>query len=128
MKHHIVIIDDDEDDIDILQQAIRKVSPDQVCMAYSVPAEAIMAMTEPSSSTVPRYIFVDYNMPRMNGIECVLALRNDKRYSEAVITLVSTGMDQLDQRLFRDLGVSFWYSKPTTLGAYNTMLNEVFGR
>lgn len=85
-----------------------------------------MALTEGNSGSVPTYVFVDYHMPRMNGIECVLALRNDERFQDTVITLVSTGMDQLDKRLFANLGVSFWFPKPVTLSGYAAILTEIF--
>ena len=126
METNIVIIDDDEDDINFLAQAIGKVFPDVNCFVYRSPAEAVMSLTEGDSDVIPNYVFVDYKMPRMNGIECVLALRTDERFEDTVITLVSSGMEDLDKKLFGRFGVNFWFSKPATFGAYAEMLNEVF--
>lgn len=126
MKNKVVIIDDDEDDIDILIQAIEQVSPDVNCDAFRYPAEAVMSLTDASFSDIPSHIFIDYNMPRMNGIECVLALRNDGRFDNTVITLVSTGMDQLDKKLYGNMGVTYWFSKPPTFDAYTRLLKQVF--
>jgi DNA-binding response OmpR family regulator len=51
------------------------------------------------AETLPDIIFLDINMPAMNGKECLLEIRKNSRYNDIPIVMYSTnanGMDKVD--------------------------------
>ena len=61
---------------------------------------------------VPDYIFLDMNMPIMNGKETLRRIRNDERFQAIPICILSTSNDRQEFEYCRALGASQWIVKP----------------
>lgn len=57
-------------------------------------------------------VATDYNMPNMNGVELVKALRNKEKYKFTPILLISTEQDERIKQQAREAGASGWVKKP----------------
>ena len=58
-------------------------------------------------------VLTDYEMPKMNGIELCKCLRQDQRYADTPILLMSGKMNHLDlSRLCEDLNILAYFPKP----------------
>lgn len=125
MLKSFVVIDDDDDGIDVLCEAIKYSRPLVHCMSFKDGKEAIDCLTADSLRVIPDFIFVDYNMPLMNGMECTKKLRQDTRFDESVIIIFSTGMNPDDSKEFYRLGADFVYAKPHTVHSYVQLLAAV---
>lgn len=86
-----MLIDDDPDEFDFLLSALEKV-PGLFQCGHAMSAQAAFALLE-SPAFRPDYIFVDMNMPLMNGLECVGKLRKMERLSNVPVFIYSTGSD-----------------------------------
>jgi CheY-like chemotaxis protein len=126
MNPSIAIIDDDYDDVFILSQALAEIQPSTTPFTWYDAVEAIKNLTATNFATIPSHIFVDFNMPVLNGKECVKALRGDNRYSSSVITVVSTNFSPEDKREFQNLGANHVFIKPACLPDYLKLLAKVF--
>jgi DNA-binding NtrC family response regulator len=71
MEKYILLIDDDEDELDIFTQALNKIPAPFSCsqVLNLEDAEAWLMNQKPD------FIFIDYNMPRINGLECLEELK-----------------------------------------------------
>jgi DNA-binding response OmpR family regulator len=125
-KFNIAIIDDDYDDAFILSEALADAKLWSRPVIWYDPVEAIRSLTAPKFSSIPSHIFVDFNMPTLNGKECVKALRRDGRYNKSVITVVSTNLSAWDTIEFRDFGADYIFKKPGRLPEYVTLLHKIF--
>ena len=123
MPQIYAIIDDDQDDVDILCEAVAALKPTFDCLTFINPVEALQSLEK--SMVVPAYIFVDYNMPFLNGKQVVARLRGDKRFENSVLTVISTGISDADAKIFTDMGADHVYRKPYTMKDYVTILLEV---
>jgi CheY-like chemotaxis protein len=84
-----LIIDDDKDDQEIFIMCVRKISKDINCRTMDDGVEAIATLTADEHYT-PDYIFIDVNMPKMNGLECLKIIKNIKRLANSKIFMYST--------------------------------------
>jgi CheY-like chemotaxis protein len=86
-----MLIDDDKDELSIFLEALKKIEvEDGFKCTYA--SSAIQAL-EMLKYLIPDFIFVDLNMPRMNGLELLSAIRNEKRLQAVRKILYSTSID-----------------------------------
>jgi two-component system chemotaxis response regulator CheY len=73
--------------------------------------EAIEALDKSPSTALA---LVDWNMPVMNGLECVKAIRADSRFASLIVVMVTaeTEVDQIVAAL--DAGANDYVMKPFT--------------
>lgn len=125
MKKTIVLIDDDQDDLDILREVILKHEPSFDCVSFINPAEAIKVICE-DFMIVPDYLFIDINMPGMPGDKCVSELRKREELNNSVIAVLSTSIPPKVAETLKQLGADYTFQKPSSMEAYNKILNSVF--
>src|ERR1041384_4819710 len=112
MEKVVVLIDDDPDDIELLRESIRTVSPELQCIHFDHSVEAVKKMSSKDFPVSPDYIFIDFNMPIMNGEECLRELKGVKGLSKAKFILNSTSMpNHLADRL-KSEGADVTFQKP----------------
>src|SRR5687767_11638242 len=88
---NIFYADDDEDDREIFCIAIEQINP-AIKVTFSRDGqEALNILT--TQSTPPNFIFLDVNMPKMNGVECLIKLKSDNRLKNIPVIMYSTTSD-----------------------------------
>ena len=117
------IIDDDQDDIDILSEAVAALRPSFECLTFTNPVDALKSLQE--IEIIPAYIFVDYNMPFINGMAVVSSIRQDSRFYKSIVTVISTGISEKEVNIFTDLGADYVYTKPYTMKDYVNIVQQV---
>src|SRR5258708_2480999 len=81
---HCLIIDDDTDDQEIFILCVNKIGAHITCSSANNGVEAINLLQSNPDYT-PEYIFIDMNMPKMNGMECLKRLKEMKRLKHSKI-------------------------------------------
>jgi CheY-like chemotaxis protein len=119
-----VLIDDDEDDLDLLGETILLIDPAVFCIKFKCPVEA-MNILSAQQIMLPDYIFIDINMPRMNGRDCLAALRKLSQYKTTVIVVLSTSMGELEENILLGLGADHVFQKPNEYASLNTIVGEI---
>lgn len=73
-------------------------------------------------------ITTDFNMPNMNGVQLVQALRDKDKYKFIPILLISTETDEKIKMQARESGATGWIRKPfqmdTLLGAVHKVVGQ----
>ena len=59
-------------------------------------------------------VITDLNMPLMDGLELIKTLRQDDKYRELPIIMVSTESAEMDKKVAREMGASTYMVKPVT--------------
>jgi DNA-binding response OmpR family regulator len=121
-----VLIDDDPDDLDMLRDAIMLLNPHVVCIAFTCPVQALAALSADFFAT-PEYIFIDINMPRMDGLTCLQVLRRHERFHAASVIVLSTAMESGDKKRLMDLGADHVFKKPDEFQGLRNIVGEVLG-
>ena len=113
---NILLIDDDDVDAKSLERAFRRAKIGNTIVRALDGIEALEMLkgingrTKPPS---PRILLVDLNMPRMNGIELVQALRNDQELHRSVVFILTTSKRDEDKMAAYDLHVAGYIAKAT---------------
>lgn len=85
---NVLLIDDDEDDRDVFTSAISLVSSKLNCTAINDATSALYKMEQ--NIINPDVIFLDLNMPKMDGKEFFMLMRAQQRFRDIPVVLFST--------------------------------------
>ena len=73
MLKNCLLIDDDQDDQELFLMALERVDSQIKCSVANNGVEGLAALSD--HFYTPTHIFLDINMPKMNGIECLQRIR-----------------------------------------------------
>ncbi len=122
LYNNLMLIDDDEEDQEIFNAALKQVSPDAKCVNYSDAAKALHALA--SAEEHPDVIFLDLNMPIMNGQQFLLAIKKNKALKNIPIIIFSTSSHATTIELTKQMGAHDFITKP---GDFN-LLKDILKR
>ena len=111
MSTKILLVDDDVDEHEFFALALQSVNEN---IQLRVAGDAILALEqlEGDTSFIPYYIFLDVNMPKMNGIQCVPELKKMAHLKNSKIVMYSTTLHNHVVEDVRKLGVDEFLIKP----------------
>ena len=111
MKTHkiLMIVDDDKDDRFFFRSAIRKKNPSYECIEAVNGADALKQLRQ--LTVLPDFIFLDLNMPKMDGRECLKELKKDKALQKIPVIIYSTSEYKVDINVAKELGADFFLTK-----------------
>ncbi len=120
-----LIIDDDPDDQEIFIICLDQLNSNVNCIANSDSVDAITKLASDITYT-PDYIFVDMNMPKMNGIECLKKLRSMERLNDTQIYMYSTTGDAPSVEESKRHGANDFIIKPAKTAELKEKLSAIF--
>ena len=124
MNKRFLVIDDDTDDRELFTEALASVDPVIVCDQATDGAEALKRLTAKEIDR-PDIIFLDINMPVMDGWQFLKRLKKDEVYRHIPVIVYSTSSTVKDRRIADDLGALCFITKPHAFGSLKNMLGVV---
>lgn len=101
----ILNVDDDLEDIEIFCEAVREIDPSIICMVAKSAEEALQILN--SDMELPEYIFLDINMPKVDGNACLREIKKDRKLSGIPVIMYSTYSRKADIEAYRSLDAGF---------------------
>lgn len=120
-----LLIDDDLDDQEIFSMALKYVPVPVTCVTISDCGEALKKLAK-DNQFIPDYIFLDLNMPRMNGKECLKEIKKQAHLKHVPVVMYSTSLNQRDIAETRAIGASTYIIKPSNISELASILNIFF--
>ena len=108
------LIDDDTDDTDLFQSLLSEVAPQVRFDAAENGLEAIEKLTS-ASIPLPDLIFLDLNMPKMNGKECLSLLKQNEQLRHIPVIMYTTSSQSKDIEETMLNGAICFIVKPSSL-------------
>ncbi len=108
-----IIIDDDADDRMFLREALNGMLYCYVCLEANDGAEALKQLRK--AKQLPDFIFLDVNMPRMDGRDCLRELKKDTTLANIPVIMYSTSFTDTSIAEFSKLGAFSYLNKPTNI-------------
>ena|GEM_PF-130366 len=121
------LIDDDEDDQEIFTLALGNVDEAIHCITANDGIEALHTLNL-DNNFIPDFIFLDLNMVRMNGLECLVEIRKIQRLQNTPIIIYSTSSEEKDISATRQLGAADYIIKPPSMFQLEKRLEQVLRR
>lgn len=122
----IYLADDDSDDRDFFTDAIREIDPGVILKVAQDGVELIDNLLALSGAELPDFIFLDINMPRKSGLECLEEIRNHKGGLKKVnVVMLSTSSDPENIQRARQMGAAFYAVKPSSFEKLKSLLGEI---
>lgn len=120
-----LLIDDDIDDQEIFSLVLKSVNPSIACIIANDGVEAVSRLAAEENLN-PDYIFLDLNMPRMDGKECLQEIKKIDRLKQTPVIIYSTSSEQKDIVETRRLGASDYLEKQSSVADLKKMLAHFF--
>ncbi|MCW3077390.1 MAG: rcp1 2 [Bacteroidetes bacterium] len=89
----IMLADDDADDRFFFDESIKSASTPAVLNTVDNGEKLIQYLTI-NKEALPHALFLDLNMPRKNGAECLLAIKKDEQLQDLPVIIYSTSLHQ----------------------------------
>ena len=112
---NILLIDDDPEDCEMLAEAIGQTESNTTCTMLHDGEQALEYLMH--SEVLPSLIFLDVNMPGMNGSECLVRIKSQPTLKHLPVIIYTTTASEADEEKYLRLGASYVIKKPNTYAA-----------
>jgi CheY-like chemotaxis protein len=118
----LFLIDDDPDDKEIFQEALKQIDEEIICYTASDGEDALTKLRD--ALLLPDVVFLDLNMPVMNGKDCLRELKKDKDLRHIPVIVYSTSSVEREKSNCLSLGATHFISKPPQFAVLVNKLTE----
>lgn len=121
---HIMLADDDEDDRLFFTEAFEEVKIKYTLTTFNDGA-SLMNHLVVKENPLPDIIFLDLNMPRKSGMECLKEIRNSERLKNISVAIYSTSSSDHDVEQTFISGANVYIKKPSDFTELKKILSDV---
>lgn len=119
----ILLADDDADDRELFEEALSDIHPDAV-LTTAQDGEELMFILK--NYHKPDLLFLDLNMPRKNGKECLHEIVKHPELQKIPIIIYSTSVNPTDIEETFSLGAILFFRKPNSYEELKRNVSEIF--
>jgi CheY-like chemotaxis protein len=120
---NILLVEDDEDDQLFFKEALADVNPKADCMIANSGRHALDLLEIFPS---PDIIFLDTNLPIMNGFEFLTAIKKIEDYSHIPVVVLAGSKFNMDG--WYEAGANLYVVKPGSEEEFRTLLRDILTR
>lgn len=117
----ILLADDDTDDCLFFAEAIAEKVPSANFTAVH-DGEELMDLLNKEILNLPDILFLDLNMPRKNGFECLAEIKQDKKMKDLSVVVFSTSLEQEVVNLLYEKGAQYFIRKPSEFPQFKKII------
>ena len=121
---YILLIDDDEDDLEMFSSGLEKKGVKVKTFDSSTKALFYLTLMA-DNKEAPSLIIMDYNMPKKNGLQVLILIKDNADTKNIPVVMYSTSMSDSLRKQLLDAGALDCFSKPWNRKELNTQV-EIF--
>ncbi len=121
---YVLLADDDADDRLFFKDAFEEIKIKTVVHTVNDGVELMEYLSRPDI-TLPQVLFLDLNMPRKTGMDCLKEIKRIDRLKDIAIAIYSTSSSEEDIEETFVSGANVYIKKPSDFGALKKILSEV---
>lgn len=107
----IFVVDDDQDDLMLFQDAMNEIDPTIRIETAGNGVDALKKLNGELQEE-PDYIFIDLNMPLMNGVQCLQEIKKNPAFTHIPVIIYSTSSYERDIMQTINNGAFHYIVKP----------------
>lgn len=121
---HIFLADDDEDDRLLFTDAFDELKISTKVRTFNDGMELMQYLNQ-SDVVLPEILFLDLNMPKKSGIECLYEIRSNPKFENMAIAIYSTSSSEEHIEETFVHGANIYIKKPNDFNVLKKVLSEV---
>jgi len=122
---NILLADDDGDDYLFFKEVLEDLQVSANLTVVNNGDQLMQTLTN-KDSKLPHLLFLDLNMPRKNGLECLLEIKRDKKLNQIPVIIFSTSFQKNMVDLLYKSGAQYYIRKPADFSGLKTIIQQVF--
>jgi CheY-like chemotaxis protein len=108
---NLLLADDDEDDCMFFREALKELPVDSSLKTVNN-GEQLMSLLTTNPATLPDILFLDLNMPRKTGYECLSEIKFSDKLKQLPVIIFSTSLNHELADLLYEKGANHYIRKP----------------
>jgi len=121
---YILLADDDENDRFFFKDAFSEIKIKTAVITVKDGIELLQYLQAPDV-ILPHILFLDLNMPRKGGMECLKEIKRDGRFDDMAIAIYSTSASEEDVEETFINGANVYIRKPSDFENLKKVLTKV---
>jgi DNA-binding response OmpR family regulator len=117
----IFLVEDDIDDQELLEDAIRSINPSINLVSFMYGRIFIEELEQTAPENLPQLIILDYNIPELNGLDLLRFLKENNRYQAITKVIWSTSSSEQFRTDCLALGAKDYIVKPSSFAEMNVL-------
>jgi CheY-like chemotaxis protein len=118
----ILCIDDDSEDVELFCEAVRTIDEKHTCVVAKNGQHGLDVL----KYLHPDFIFLDVNMPVLDGVSTLQIIRDKKDFKQLPICIYSTTITSRDVEFYKNLGADHCIVKPNNFDKLCDSLRKIF--
>ncbi|TVZ15454.1 response regulator [Maribacter sp. MAR_2009_72] len=123
-KLHIALVDDDEDDRSFFEEAIEEINIATQLFLFENGQE-ILKFLNLNQPILPKLIFLDLNMPIINGLQCLKEIRSHNHLDLIKVAIYSTSSSSTDIESAFAEGANLYVTKPDSFKKLTEIIHNI---
>ena len=119
----VLLADDDKDDCLFFKEALEEL-PIATHLTIVHDGDQLMKLLIKGTDQLPHVLFLDLNMPRKNGFECLTEIKLNKELSQLFVIIFSTSSEQEIVNLFYEKGAQYYIRKPSEFAQIKRVIHQ----
>ena len=120
----IFIADDDSDDLLLFEDALREICKDSL-LTTAKDGQQLMQILDETVPPPPDVIFLDLNMPRKNGFECLNEIKLNAKLKDIPVVIFSTSDQPEAVNKVYEQGANHFLRKPNSFPLLKQAIKQV---
>ena len=117
----VLLADDDKDDCLFFEEAIAELTATTNFTTVHN-GEQLMQLLTNETMKLPDILFLDLNMPRKNGFECLAEIKSNSKLKYLPVVIFSTSYEQDVVNLLYDNGAHYFIRKPSEFALFKKII------
>ena len=121
---NIILADDEDNDRLLFIDAVKELKIKTIIHTVNDGVE-LMEYLNNEDNVLPQLIFLDLNMPRKKGLECLKEIKGNYKLNDIAIAIFSTSMAENDIEQTLVNGANVYINKPNSFDELKQVLKKV---
>ncbi|MCI9844588.1 response regulator [Flavobacterium pectinovorum] len=126
--YSVLLADDDDDDCIFFKEALDELSLPVKLVTVNDGVELMGFLKANISGSLPDILFLDLNMPRKNGYECLTEIKEIEEMKGLSVVIFSTSQDSEIVNLMYEKGAVFYIRKPGDFSKLKKVIGEALAK